>query len=485
MSSAPAPTAASTTTAPGGLGLFGRTFWLLFALFFLSTAVVLQTFRLYIYEPYALRSAEQVASLVNLTRMALSHTDAIARVSLVKILADEESVQILTREPSDEFDLLKGNAEESQVANELMRLIGPGTVVASRVNQVDGLWIGFSIERDSYWLQMDPSRLSLITPKTWLLWAAAALGLSLIGSILIARLLSRPLKRLAEAAGRVRSGQFEELGLDTRSGTREIHEVNTAFARMAAQLSQAEKDRTLMLAGISHDLRTPLSRLRLEAELSVSDPNARELIVADIGQIDSMLNKFLDYARPASGLLDQVRLHDLLGDLARSYAQDAELRLQVQLPPEAAVRADPVELLRVLTNLIENARRYGRLNASEPVHVDIWAEPQSALHDLPRHTLPSKEGETASVPVPAFWQIHVRDHGRGVPTEQLPLITQAFYRGDAARSEAAGTGLGLAVVQSAMVRMGGALHLANHPDGGLWVSLTLAAAAVPRISPAA
>jgi two-component system osmolarity sensor histidine kinase EnvZ len=96
----------------------------------------------------------------------------------------------------------------------------------------------------------------------------------------------------------MRDGDFDASLLDEKVATSEIREVNIGFNRMAEQLSKIEQDRVIMLAGISHDLRTPLARLRLETEMSVSDADAREHMAADITQLDAIIDKFLDYARP-------------------------------------------------------------------------------------------------------------------------------------------------------------------------------------------
>lgn len=99
--------------------------------------------------------------------------------------------------------------------------------------------------------------------------------------------------------------------------TSEIREVNIGFNRMAQKLAKLEQDRAVMLAGISHDLRTPLARLRLETEMSVTDEVAREHMVADIVQLDATIDKFLDYARPDHVTLTPVNLHAVVSSCVR------------------------------------------------------------------------------------------------------------------------------------------------------------------------
>ena len=191
-----------------GLSLFWRTFALLALLIFCSALAWLQLLRTQEYEPRMLRNAHQIASVVNLTRTALMHTDAIARVSLLKMLADEEDVNISTREPTDTFEAYGQNALEIEIGKELVKRLGKNTIVARSVNGDNGLWVGFQIESDSYWLLMDPERLGPVSGSTWLVWLLTATALSLVGAAAIARLINRPLRQLSFAASRVREGNF-------------------------------------------------------------------------------------------------------------------------------------------------------------------------------------------------------------------------------------------------------------------------------------
>jgi len=133
-----------------GLSLFWRTFFLLALLLVGSTIAWLQTFRQLEYEPRAIQTAHQIASLVNLTRAALVYSDAITRLSLIKTLAEQEGVRIVPREPEDRYAPYTGGELDARVTDELMARLGAGTTVASVVNDEPGLWIGFAIESDNY-----------------------------------------------------------------------------------------------------------------------------------------------------------------------------------------------------------------------------------------------------------------------------------------------------------------------------------------------
>ena len=442
---------AAARRRPFGISLFWRTFLLLSLLLLGSSIGWYQMFRTLEYEPRVIDNARQIASLVNLSRAALIHSDAIARVSLIKTLAEQEKVRILPREPGDRFDLFNQTELERRMSAEIMARLGPGTVVASRVNDEAGLWVGFQIEGDSYWLLTDRSRVgALLGGSAWLLWLAMLGMVSLIGAALLARFINRPLRQLSIAAARVRGGDYLQGRLDENARSAEIREVNVGFNRMADQLSKIEQDRAEMLAGISHDLRTPLARLRLETEMSVPDAEARDHMVADIEQVDTIIDKFLDYARPDHVTLQVLPLAELADAAAAPFTLRDDMQVQIDIPPELRVLGDDVELSRVLGNLLENARRYGQTPGTGVTRVRIAATVRDQWVTL-----------------------RVRDHGPGVAPDVLPSLTRPFFRGDSARTAATGAGLGLAIVAKMVQNMGGSLDLSNSPSGGLMAVIRL------------
>jgi len=286
--------------------------------------------------------------------------------------------------------------------------------------------------------------------RTWLTWLSIAALLSLAGAALMASLISRPLKRLAQATRTVARGDFHSSRLDESVRTPEIRTVNAGFNHMTDRLQQIEQDRALMLAGISHDLRTPLARIRLEAEISVADHQARALMGQDIDQVDAIIDQFMDYARPSGGARDTLHLRELLHSCADRLAADGVLRYTLDVPTHLRLVANPTELQRVVNNLLHNAVRYGQT-------ADTGVSDVALRADMEGHQV----------------RIDVRDHGPGVPPEALPRLTQPFYRVDESRSQAKGTGLGLAIVQRHVQRMGGHMTITLPADGGLCVSLWL------------
>jgi two-component system osmolarity sensor histidine kinase EnvZ len=269
------------------------------------------------------------------------------------------------------------------------------------------------------------------------------------GAAMVAGLINRPLKRLSLAASQVREGHFSSSTLDEDAATSEIREVNIGFNRMAERLAKIEEQRVFMLAGISHDLRTPLARLRLETELSVNDVETRNLMAADIAQLDAIIDQFLDYARPEPTELGPVLLSGVISRSIAPWRNNPRLEIEVDVAEDLQVKAEEVELTRVLSNLLENARRYGQ-SSDGITHVKITAQVQ------------------------VDWVLlRVRDQGPGVSEEALKKLTQPFFRGDAARTSATGSGLGLAIVQRSVQRMGGTFSVSNDSTGGLTALMKL------------
>ena len=425
------------------LSLFWRTFVLLALLLAGGVLAWTQTFRALEFEPRAVQAAQQIASLVDVTRAALSGVDGINRVTLIKSMAKQNSVMLAPREPGDKWVPYEVDRFSRTIGQELRSHLGADTVVASAVNGVPGLWVGFLIDKDTYWLKADPTRLGPMASSTLVIWVGIALLATVLGSVASARLINKPLRDLSFAASRIRDGEYDSR-LDESTLTSEIRQVNMGFNRMAHALAKVEEDRAVMLAGISHGLRTPLARLRLEAEMSVQDDEAKRNMVLDIEQLDAIIDKFMDYARPGEVQLTPVHLSSVVDRETATYRDPAHIRITSRVAIDTKVMADETELGRVLQNLLENARRYGQSKATGIADVIISY---------------SRAGP---------WVVlSVRDKGPGVDPVKLGQLTTPFFRGDAARTAATGAGLGLAIVEKAVQRMGGIFEVANAPEGGL------------------
>lgn len=303
--------------------------------------------------------------------------------------------------------------------------------------------------------KIDSDRPLPLDNDDWLDWLGITLAISLGGAALMAGIIHQPFKRLKFEGDQLREGQGQES--PSQTSTHSVHEEkekikrgNSEVNRLAERLAKIEQERALMLAGISHDLRTPLARLRLETELSVNNLETRDLMSADIAQLDAIIDKFLDYARPEPTELGAVLLSSAISRSIAPWLNKPSFEIKIDVAEDLQVLAETVELVRVLSNLLENANRYGRSLKDGVTRIEIVAR----LHD-------------------GWVLLRVRDHGLGVSANTLKNLTQPFFRGDAARTAVTGSGLGLAIVERSVQRMGGTFSVFNASGGGLMALMKL------------
>jgi len=432
---------AVASRSPGGV--FWRTFLLIVILIGASLGASYQSFRILERSPRAQQAAQLVVSIVNLTRSALIHSDPEKRRALLIDLAQNEGIRIYTLEHDDQIAALPDDPLLRIIEQYVHAKLGADTKISLDVNGQSGLWISFFIDEDGYWVAFDPTRLDSIPRVQWLDWGVVALALSLIGAVIISRLINLPLKRLASAAVSISRGT-RPVPLP-ESGPREIRQANASFNAMVGDLERIEADRALLLAGISHDLRTPLTRLRLEIEMNPLDTAIREAMSADVEQMDAIIGQFLDYARPLNALggFGEIALGELVHEVVDALAPSADMVTTVYVEPTRPIYGQRTELKRVLLNLLENARRYGRNAGEEIARVDI--------------TVRTEHG-----PV-----LEVADHGPGIPEAQRERLKRPFTRLDTARGQANGAGLGLAIVERIAQRHGARFELKTAPGLGL------------------
>ena len=421
----------------------------------ISLAAWLQTFLLFETRPQALRLAREIVLLEGLTKTSLEHSALGAQEDLLNDLANQEGIRIEHRQPSDLVLDLPNTRLNKMMVDEVKRRLGAAVTVAGMVNGQVAIWVSFEVDSTPLWLRLGRDRLDHFRTVEWLGWAVIGLMVSLLGAAAISSVVIRPVSRLTLAASKLLSG--ERPAPVPESGPSEIRILNQTFNQLVKELQAAEEQRALILAGISHDLRTPLSRLRLEIELSHIEESARTGMVADIEQMDKIVGQFLEFARPRIHLAyDAVHLGIWLRELLHLYLQaDAKqakhIELKLELHDEDLLLEAPLlDLSRAIINLVENARLYGATEPSDIALVTV----RSHLH---RGGL----------------QLDVIDQGPGVPESSLEAIRRPFMRLDASRGSAGHSGLGLSIVDQLMERCEGKLTLSNQAQGGFMASIWL------------
>jgi two-component system osmolarity sensor histidine kinase EnvZ len=322
----------------------------------------------------------------------------------------------------------------------LVDAMGNKSDITWRTDHSRKLWIHVGLGGEPYWISVKSP--PLMGPTGLLLVCALlTFGTALVAAGLLSSRLLRPLNSLRAATETYQlSGPSAPLHED---GPLEIAALSRSFNHMTDRLAKADFDRSLILAGISHDVRTPLAKLKLAFEMmDCNDDELRASAQRQIDSIDRILSQFLMFARGFEAEpISTVHLPTLFNALMAEYGGPG--LILIGPIPDAPFHGRPEALRRALMNLIENALRYG----ATPVELSCHAET-------------------------GYWAVHVRDHGGGVPENQLPTLTEPFVRGDSARqpvSDAAiptsGTGLGLAMVDRIAQMHGGSLTLRNLDHG--------------------
>ncbi|MDP1735742.1 MAG: ATP-binding protein [Sulfuritalea sp.] len=436
--------------------LLWRTFLLVALLMLLSVAAWFFIFTTYEREPRARQLAQTLVSVANLTRAALISARPEARRDLLRELSDREGIHIYPADAADRVEDLPNRAFLRRVEELVREQLGPRTRLTLEREGERALFVNFRIDdsdEGDYWLALPRERIDRVIPLSWLGWGVAALLLSLLGAWFIVFRITRPLKALQQAARKVGAGETADR-LD-EGGPTELATVARAFNQMSADLAQLDQDRALILAGISHDLRTPLTRLRMGIEMAADD-GLREGMTADIEEMDKTIGQFLDFARSESGeALQEVDVAALLEELAAQYRRRGfAVELAVSPAPSfrGAMSVRPQALRRAISNLIDNALRYA--GTESPVELALSAA----------------AGE---------FSIEVRDSGPGIPPEDAERVKRPFARLESARTNAAGAGLGLAIVDRIARSHNGRLELLAREGGGLIARLVLLPANPP------
>ena len=437
-------------------GLFWRTFILLGALTTTSMTAWVGMISVVQHDPQVQQISAQVVSVVTITHAALTHSAPELRRELLFDLVSNEGIRVFTLEADDQVDPPPDNALMPDIQKLVRAKLGQDTRFSSKVNGVSGFWVSFKIDDDQYWLMLERERIRGLTGIQWLGWASVVSIISLLGAAFISSLVNLPLRRLTKATRAFAQGMRPDPLPE--KGPNEILEANRSFNQMVLQLQQVESDRAVILAGISHDLRTPLARMQLEVEMAHLSDEAREGIQSDIGQMDAIIGQFLDYARPteASSFIN-VDISELLADVAHDAARIPDMRVKTNIAPGLQAMGNATDLKRVLNNLVENARRYGKTPDQDVTEIDIGC---------------SITGTGAASRV----VIEVQDHGAGVPDDQIGQLLKPFTRLDTARGQANGAGLGLAIVDRVLQRHGAELRVRNRDGGGLAIQILMKAA---------
>jgi two-component system, OmpR family, osmolarity sensor histidine kinase EnvZ len=378
-------------------------------------------------------------------RAALEEADGPQRSQTLTRLGREYGVRIIPESERPGIGPPRAQPAAEQLQARLKEALGPETLVriAPRLGQLfvqvkagdTGYWVGFPLA---------PRQTDDDIPWRAVAWALIVVSLLLVAAFAFARYLARPLIDLRKAVEHV--GRGETPSPLPESGPSEIAAVNHGFNAMIGNLRQIERDRAVLLAGVSHDLRTPLARLRLGIEMSARDEATRAGMVADIEEMDRIIGQFLDFARDDAAAFEARDLNRIVAACVDRYTHTGrDIRFAAGNVPPLPLRETAMS--RLTSNLIDNALAYG----APPVEVTT-----------------SRHGDRVV--------LDIADRGDGVAPSEVERLKQPFTRAQASRARAdgaAGAGLGLAIVDRIARLHGGSFDLLPRDGGGTVARVTL------------
>lgn len=418
---------------------FGQTVLLMGFLLLINQLVAYISISLYIIQPNFQQINELLAKQVRVVFIDIK--DAELSPAMAEAFQRETGIGVYREQDAMRLGLADAVYLEFRSAQMSELLDGPAEV---RISQADEylFWIR-PPQAPSLWVKIPLTGLEESNFTPLILFLVVLGVLSVAGGWLFVRNLNRPLKALEHAAEDVGRGEFPDPL--SEEGTTEIMAVTQAFNHMSKGIKQLEDDRNLLMAGISHDLRTPLTRIRLSAEMmSQQDEFLKEGIEGDIDDMNAIIDQFIDYIRHDSK--DKAEISDLnvlVDDVVHAETPtDRQISYHANELPQLPIRY--VAMKRAVANLIQNAIRY----TEGDISVETGMENSRY----------------------AF--VAVRDSGAGIPDKDIERLFQPFTQGDKARGTE-GSGLGLAIIKRIVDTHGGKVKLANRKEGGLEAKILL------------
>lgn len=343
------------------------------------------------------------------------------------------------------------------LSNELAQFLDEPTEVRLSTGDTMYAWVRLASAPDT-WHRVLLTQIDERTFSPVIFYLFLIGTLSVFGGIWFARWLNRPLRALQHAARKIAAG--EDPGYLEERGASEIIQVTQAFNQMSRGIQRLEQDRQLLLAGISHDLRTPLTRIRLATEMMpASEDYLIDGIIHDIDDMNVIIDQFIDYVRAGeAAAFTEEDLNVLVQDVVEGlqYTSDETIKLQLTELPLVPLQA--VAMKRVISNIIDNAMHYG-------------AAPICIATGVIQTQADALTGPEAPAKTSAVW-LEITDSGRGLAESQMEEAFEPFMQGNQARG-GEGSGLGLAIVKRFVQLHHGVVTLRNHPQAGLVVRIEL------------
>ncbi|MBN8445978.1 MAG: two-component system sensor histidine kinase EnvZ [Gammaproteobacteria bacterium] len=422
---------------------FGKTVFLIGFLLLINQLVSYFLVAVYVIQPSLQQTNHLIAKQIKVIFIDVGAQDRQFSEELTKRFQQATGIEVYSLAAAGPYGL-DNSIYYQYFSDEMSRELGGPAEVRIEQDDSFSFWVR-PPQAPDFWIKIPLNGLNETDFSPLQIYILLIGFLSVAGGWWFARHLNRPLQSLQQAALRVGRGDIPEPLPEV--GSTEIISVTRAFNHMASGIRQLEKDRALLMAGVSHDLRTPLTRIRLASEMvSEQDNWIRDGIVNDIEDMNAIIDQFIDYIRHhKEEALHEEDLNQLVSEQVgaeRLQQRQIETDLAAHLP---LVPMRRIAMKRVLTNLIENAIKY----SDGPIEIHTGFEKGSKR-----------------------LYVQVRDHGPGIPEQQMAKMFEPFTQGDTARGSA-GSGLGLAIIKKIVDMHRGEITLHNHAFGGLVATVYL------------
>ncbi len=430
--------------------LLARFILLISALLLVAQITSLKIFDYFERDVRAQALAKEISTVVNFTKASI---EAAASSKRLKLLSELSGLGDISIYPAYYFEPLEPIPEDpflQLVVKKIAQQLPVGTLITVNHYDIPGIWVSFEIDSDLFWLVMPRTLIDRPFPWHWIGWGVVIFSLAVVGAYIATKRISMPLSRLSRAAEQIKKGgKVHPLPLDN---VVEFSEVSEAFNEMSDNLSKISEERRFLLASVSHDIRTPLTRLRIASEMLPNQSHEiKESMEQDIQEINEIINQFLDFAR---GFEDEpvapVNLGKFLKEIQRKHSrmgQNFKLKkknIRSNIPKKLFIDLRLSAFQRCLDNLINNAFFYSKGNV----------EMQATLFE-------------------ESFSVSIIDDGPGIPEHQKAKLLKPFERVDEARGNIGGSGLGLTIADRIARAHSGKLELINLKKGGLEAKITI------------
>ena len=430
--------------------LLNRLILIIASLIIVSQLITIKVFDYFEMEPRAESMAQEISTIVKYTKAAIQSAYPSTRLDLLQSLSKMSDVKIV---PAYYFENIKPLPDEiflSMVVKKIKQDLGEDTIVTLNHYDIPGIWVSFEIGDGLFWAVIPRNVFDRPFPWHWIGWGIVVFLVSISGAYFLTTRINKPLNLLINATSKLKKGlPFKKIPEDTAT---EFKEVTKAFNEMASNLAKSENERRFIMGSVSHDIRTPLTRMKLSLEmLPKKSAFLKESMDQDIDEINQIINQFLDFVRGFDDEpISSLNFGNFLTELKKQHAilghdlKISKITRSKDIPKNLFIDVRALAFKRLFDNLINNGVKFSKSNKIELV---------AKLYD-------------------EKIEINVLDNGPGIPKAQREKLLEPFERLDQARGSIGGSGLGLAIANRIVMVHNGKMELINRRTGGLNVKLT-------------